>query len=95
MQQHNHRSCPQLWRELATINTHQVALIDERLVYGLNITLTFVEMNPLVDQAAHVSQIATNLHEGQHVTILDENSARWSQVDHATYQRCFCRWWNL
>jgi hypothetical protein len=49
MRQSHLQSCPQLWQELATINPHQVALIDEHLCDGLNITLTFAEMNHIVD----------------------------------------------
>jgi hypothetical protein len=45
MRQNNLQSCPQLWQELATINPHQVELIDEHLCDGLNITLTFAEIN--------------------------------------------------
>lgn len=49
MRQSYLQSCPQLWQELAMINPHQVALIDEHLCDGLNITLTFAEMNHIVD----------------------------------------------
>jgi hypothetical protein len=49
MRHSNLQSCPKLWQELATINPHQVTLIDEHGCDGLNITLTFAEMNHIVD----------------------------------------------
>jgi long-chain acyl-CoA synthetase len=89
MRQNNLQSCPQLWQELATINPHQVALIDEHLCDGLNITLSFAEMNHIVDRAARVFQNLANLQKGQHVAIFGENSARWLQIDHGI-QRAGC-----
>jgi hypothetical protein len=83
MRQSYLQSCPQLWQELATINPHQVALIDEHLCDGLNITLTFAEMNHnIVDLAATIFQNLGIGPKRQQVAIFGENSARWLQIDH-------------
>jgi long-chain acyl-CoA synthetase len=77
-------SCPQLWQELAIINPDQVALVDEHLCDDQTITLTFSQMNDVVDKAARVFQSLLGIRKSQqqHVAILGENSARWLQVDH-------------
>jgi long-chain acyl-CoA synthetase len=52
-----------LWQELSTSNPHQVALIDEQLYDGLNITFTFAEadMKHIVDRASRIYQSLANL----------------------------------
>jgi len=74
-------SCPQLWTELAAANPDGIALIDDHLCDKLKISLTFQQMNAVVNQAA-LAFGRMGLTKGQHVAILAENSARWLQVDH-------------
>jgi len=74
-------SCPQLWTELAEVNPNGVALIDDHLCDDKKISLTFKDMNAVVDKAA-MAFGRMGLAKGQHVAILAENSARWLQVDH-------------
>lgn len=74
-------SCPQLWTELADVNPDGIALVDDHLCDDQKISLTFKDMNGIVNQAA-LAFGRMGLIKGQHVTILAENSARWLQVDH-------------
>eukprot|EP00536_Pseudo-nitzschia_multiseries_P005022 jgi/Psemu1/238141/estExt_Genewise1.C_900067 len=74
-------SCPQLWTELSEVNPDGIALIDDHLCDKEKISLTFRQMNSIVNQAA-LAFGRMGLSKGQHVAILAENSARWLQVDH-------------
>lgn len=74
-------SCPQLWTEVAEVNPDGIALIDDHLCDDKKISLTFKDMNKVVNQAA-LAFARMGLAKGKHVAILAENSARWLQVDH-------------
>ena len=74
-------SCPQLWTELTKVNPNGIALIDEHLCDDKKLTLTFQDMDKIVDKAA-LAFGRMGLSKGKNVAILAENSARWLQVDH-------------
>ena len=74
-------SCPQIWTELTEVHPDGIALIDDHLCDDKKISLTFQQMNKVVNQAA-LAFGKMGLKKGQNVAILAENSARWLQVDH-------------
>lgn len=74
-------SCPQIWTELTEVHPDGIALIDDHLCDDKKISLTFKQMNKVVNQAA-LAFGRMGLSKGQNVAILAENSARWLQVDH-------------
>jgi len=74
-------SCPQIWTELSEVHPDGVALIDDHLCDDKKISLTFKDMNKVVNQGA-LAFGRIGLVKGQNVAILAENSARWLQVDH-------------
>jgi len=74
-------SCPELWTEMSKVNPDGIALIDDHLCDDQKISLTFRDMDGVVNQAA-LAFARMGLVKGKHVAILAENSARWLQVDH-------------
>ena len=72
--------CPQLWKELATINPDQTALIDDHMC-DEKIDVSFQQMEEIVRTSAMIFQ-KMGVKKGVNVAVLGENSARWLMIDH-------------
>lgn len=75
------QNVPGLWTEMAKINPHQIAVIDERNCDDNKIQLTFAEMEETVRTSAAVFQ-GLGVKKGMNVAIFADNSARWLMADH-------------